>query len=590
MQPFIEFRILLDRQILSINNLKKFSMRKLLLLCVFIFPLTLDAQSWSWLFNSTGGSGEERLVDVDEDAHGNKYILATTTSENFSFNTITVSNYGETDIALIKMDSLSNIVWEMNIGGTGYENVGMMTVDSEGNTYIQGTSYSTEMYIGDHTVQIPQITSTYFILKLDKDGNFLWFKELKGFDIKDLLGNEDGLVISGSAFSGFAIGGQSGGLDPENYKLSVIQLDTEGDLEWILMDSSEMKYSTESIVLAETAENSLIVGYNIWPYGQEEFTGLVFNDGPAMVDSAYIFSLSEGDIGWLKPVKNKPQFFSDILVDENAIYTNQTSVYYPGGWGGGVIGGGFYHVKPYDKLTKYSLQGEENWTLILDSVPISIMDMTSYQGDLHVCGYYFSHVGTAVLGDFQLENFGNPFPDPDPSDATIEAYVAVLNVNGEFIQAKSYGGRNKDFINHIFVQSGNRTIFGESNSAEMHLSEHVLYNPKPSWIYSHFGRELIRPYQFFSSSEQNFETPVISSKLKVHPNPILKGGMIVVEGLYGLNKCELRDQLGALVYSKKINSGQDIMHLQLPYLSAGMYTLIAYDGELMRRSRIVVSN
>ncbi|MBI5196423.1 MAG: SBBP repeat-containing protein [Nitrospirae bacterium] len=105
-------------------------------------PLIIDP-----LLASTfiGGSGNETIRTIAVDSAGSVYVAGNTSSSNYA---LTSSTYdagfnGYTDVIVSKFDSnLSNLLSSTFIGGWSYDNAESITIDSSGNVYISGQTYS----------------------------------------------------------------------------------------------------------------------------------------------------------------------------------------------------------------------------------------------------------------------------------------------------------------------------------------------------------------------------------------------------------------------------------------------------------------
>jgi len=88
-----------------------------------------------------------------------------------------LSSAGDFDVYISKLDANGDFVWGKSIGGTGREYGKGISVDFSGNAYITGSFRNKPDFdpnSGIQQVQSKNNTDDAFLLKLDKDGNFVW--------------------------------------------------------------------------------------------------------------------------------------------------------------------------------------------------------------------------------------------------------------------------------------------------------------------------------------------------------------------------------------------------------------------------------
>lgn len=148
--------------------------------------------SGSGLVYSTylGGSlrdGSHGVIAVDNS--GNAYISGGTESNDFPTASAQYENYagGSSDAFIAKIDdSGSSLVYSTYLGGSGYDRVNGLAVDTDGNAYVAGFTNSTDF---------PVVAALYenyegglsdaFIAKIDNSGNNLVYSTYLGGDDLD---------------------------------------------------------------------------------------------------------------------------------------------------------------------------------------------------------------------------------------------------------------------------------------------------------------------------------------------------------------------------------------------------------------------
>lgn len=120
---------------------------------------------------------------ITSDAFGNTYIAGYFDSSNITFGAFTITNTGNTDIFIVKHDSLGNVLWAKADGNAGYEAAWNITADATGNVYVSGNFNSTSITFGLNTLNNSDIsgnTPDIFISKYDTIGNAIWATSIGG--------------------------------------------------------------------------------------------------------------------------------------------------------------------------------------------------------------------------------------------------------------------------------------------------------------------------------------------------------------------------------------------------------------------------
>ncbi|MFZ1453283.1 MAG: gliding motility-associated C-terminal domain-containing protein, partial [Ferruginibacter sp.] len=91
--------------------------------------------------------------------------------------------FGGTDIFIMKLDAGGNFVWAKQIGGIGDQSSNKIGIDVAQNIYVTGTFSGPADFDPGPGSYIFTATGSYntFILKLNKDGNFIWAKTIEGY-------------------------------------------------------------------------------------------------------------------------------------------------------------------------------------------------------------------------------------------------------------------------------------------------------------------------------------------------------------------------------------------------------------------------
>lgn len=222
-------------------------MKKVLLLLVFgMMTIGLTAQNLAWV-KGLGGVGTERGNCVGVDNSGN-VITGVYFTSKIDFDpgpaTYSFTTQGGVDMGISKLDNSGNFVWARVIGSASTEYIYDLVVDQTGNIYATGFFTGTVDFdpgAGVATMSpAPGADRNAFVLKLDKDGNYLWAKI-----IGDYLAEGSSLVLDASdncyvtgVYSGnpdFDPGAGTQLLNPSSVSYQnvfILKLNSSGDFVW----------------------------------------------------------------------------------------------------------------------------------------------------------------------------------------------------------------------------------------------------------------------------------------------------------------------------------------------------------------------
>jgi hypothetical protein len=132
-----------------------------------------------------GGSSGDYAHGIAVDSVGNAYVTGFTSSTNFpgaGSSSIQPALHGFNDAFVAKLNATGTaLVYSTYLGGTGQENPGTITVDSSGNAYVTGTTYSS-----DFPVTAGAFQSTFggianaFVTKVNAQGTALAYSTYLG--------------------------------------------------------------------------------------------------------------------------------------------------------------------------------------------------------------------------------------------------------------------------------------------------------------------------------------------------------------------------------------------------------------------------
>src|SRR5262245_42850908 len=161
------------------NTLSTSTYWLLTLFCCLLFA-NLNAQSPNWLWaGSAGGTGFEAGINIATAPGGVLYVTGSFTSSSVAFGSTVLTNAGSNDIFIAKFDSSGNVLWAKSAGGTSVETGVVVCTTPGGDVYVTGYFVSPSITLGS-TVLTNTGNADIFIAKLDSGGNFLWARSVVG--------------------------------------------------------------------------------------------------------------------------------------------------------------------------------------------------------------------------------------------------------------------------------------------------------------------------------------------------------------------------------------------------------------------------
>ncbi|MGB3076511.1 MAG: MopE-related protein [Chitinophagales bacterium] len=190
----------------------------------------LDASGNIQWQNTIGGDDLDQLTAVIQTTDGG-YLLGGGSRSDISGDK-TEMHYGGSndDFWVVKLDSLGNILWQNDIGGTGHEELGSVIQTTDGGYLLGGSSFSG--ISGDKTEA--NQGSDYWVVKLDGSGNILWQNTIGGNNddqLNDVIQTtDDGYLLGG--FSSSGISGDKAEASKGESDYWVVKLDGSGSIQW----------------------------------------------------------------------------------------------------------------------------------------------------------------------------------------------------------------------------------------------------------------------------------------------------------------------------------------------------------------------
>jgi len=167
-----------------------------------------------------GGFGQEIGYAIQELDNGDFIICGTSIGTDSDF----LTNYGHTDIVLIKINQSGTLLFKKNLGGSDNDFCRDLIKTNDGNLILAASSASSNFDITENFGN-----SDFWIVKIDTSGTILWQKTLGGSSNETcysiLQTNDLGYIICGESMSNIV--GNYGSSDA-----FIVKINSAGVIEW----------------------------------------------------------------------------------------------------------------------------------------------------------------------------------------------------------------------------------------------------------------------------------------------------------------------------------------------------------------------
>jgi len=346
---------------------KIYNFSTIIILSVFLFNFSANAQSWKWAKGSTGTSDFEGLFCATDYA-GNVYATG------FSAGDMSLGSYSflTSTQVLAKYDNSGNLKWVVNTG-VKTDPDGLVT-DAYGYEYLMGVTGASFTMGGRGFTMPPGVGNCYFIAKVDSFSNVIWIKSIGDIDgglwgYKLLAIGQDGNLYVTCLYDNTPTLGSYTLANPGSIdQIAVVKLDSSGSILWAKGFTAP--------------DHKLPTGITVSPSGSIYITGYFQSDtmmfGPyAVHDTAakapgnntiYITKLDAGgNVVWATAAGGSNQF--EITT---AIAADDTGVYITGYYSNATITFGpftlpvpYKGTDAYGFLTRYDPSGNAVWAKVL---------------------------------------------------------------------------------------------------------------------------------------------------------------------------------------------------------------------------------
>lgn len=437
---------------------------------VFLLSTTLmysQTPTVEWK-KTIGGTLDENLYEIIQTSDGGFVFVGQSTSNDFDI----VGNYGNADVSVIKLNASGNIVWQKHFGGTLTDESFSVLQTTDLGYIIAGSTQSNDL-----DISLNHGSFDAWVLKIDALGSLQWEKtyggtQSDGFQSIEAT-NDNGFIAVGHSYS-------SNGNVTNNYGSMdawVVKINNLGNIVWQKnFGGSDVDYFYD---IKKTNDNKYIL------VGETNSTDVDITNVYGSYDAWIIKIDNLGNVEWKNSFggSNYDSFKSiDITTDNSIIvsgYSHSTD---------GIAITNNSNIGSW--IMKFSASGAVNWCKFIGG--------TNEEASNSVC---VTNTDEILVGNFTLSNNGNV----SVNYGTHDFWLVKLDILGNIIWEKSYGGTNQDVLYSILESSDNDyVIAGTSLSNDVDLVQN--YGSTDFWILK-LNNENLSSESFINSNNYIFPIP-----------------------------------------------------------------------------------
>jgi len=558
-------------------------MKKIILILASLLLVNLayaQAPQFQWA-KGIGGNAYDFGQSLATDASGNVYntgYFEGTVDFDSGTNVFNLTSSGTSGNGFIsKYDAAGNFIWAKQISAECYPT--SITIDGVGNIYTTGSFSSIVDFdpsISSYSLS-PKGLDDIFVLKLDASGNFVWAKSIGGTESDLALEVKtdifDNVYVTGFFRDtvDFNPGAGIYNLNSSGFEdIFILKLDGAGNYLWVKTFGSTSSDYSNAITLDSSG--------NIYVSGV--FTGTVdfdsnvgtYNLTSSGSEDAFILKLDmNGNFVWANKVGDN---FDDGIVSVKIdLFGN---IYCTGYFQQTVdfdSGQGIYNLTSVGMVDAFILKldvfGNFIWAkqiggLGQDYAYSSAIDAS---GNIYTTGYFETTADfNPGIGNFILISNGD-----------YDAFILKLDLNGDFVWAKSMGGIFSDQGQSISVTSSNELyITGTFSDNSSFFDSYTLSaNGETDVFIVKMGNQSV-------GIKENVGNYVI----EIYPNPSNGNFYIESSKLIENRRIEIYNSLGVLVQEETVD--QNISHVYLSGYPRGLYFLKVFSKDDLVASKKVL--
>jgi hypothetical protein len=238
-----------------------------------IFLVKFDSLGNVVWAESPTGNNDDYGEGVSTDSSGNIYITGYFSNYGISFDTISLTSLGQSDMFIAKYSPAGQVIWAKRAGNTQDETAYDISTDGNGNSFVTGAFQSNNVVFGSDTVFLTASSggphSDVFVVKYDSVGNAIWANSGIGWSWDFAYGvahDQNGnCFITGTFQSPYLSFGNTNLSCSGSWEVFVTKYDSTGNLVWA-RSAGGGGNDYANAVYADNYGNCFVVGQSTGTY------------------------------------------------------------------------------------------------------------------------------------------------------------------------------------------------------------------------------------------------------------------------------------------------------------------------------------
>jgi len=488
----------------------------LLLIVILTFNLSIFipasfAQFSDWLWaKSALGYGMDFTKHVTTDKSGNVILVGSIGSYTLVFDTITLNNLGQSDIFIVKYDSVGHVLWAKSANGTSWDFVTCVHTDESENIYIAGYFFSPTLFFNTTTLNNTG-TGDMFVAKYDAVGNLIW-----AINNGATVGVTSAQTVTTDASGNVFVSGKynsptltfdtttliNSDASGSSWDLFLVKYDVFGNVQWAKTAIGTWHDGVECAT-TDISGNVLIAGYSYSSSLTFDTTVVNFDDISSLFLAKYD---SDGYFLWVKSAAGSES--NEIEQPLSIITDDLDNIYLTGSFRFDTIT--FDNIKLINTeagtddifIAKFDSNGNVLWAKSAGGAGIDMATSISLDafGDLFVTGFFSSL--SLTVGNTTMINVDASNPD---------ILLIKYDTAGHVLWAKSAGG-----MEYYKPESGTTDAFGNAYVSGYFYGYTITFG---STVLTNHGNYNVFLAKLNGVATDISERSFTASRYNIYPNP-----------------------------------------------------------------------